>query len=99
VVGLHAADRDERVAALGARVGDEVLELARLVAAVGEAAIAVVALRPYVGAAQVRAQPLQPVDRGRAERQRVAFERLESHAKEYRRKKALAPAGMGVLWT
>ena len=36
VVGLDAADRDQRVAALGERVGDEVLELAGLVAAEGE---------------------------------------------------------------
>ena len=53
VVGLHAADRDERVAALGERVGDEVLELARLVAAEREPAVAVVALGPDARAAQV----------------------------------------------
>ena len=81
VVGLHAADRDERVAALGARVGDEVLELARLVAAVGEPAVAVVALRPHVRAAELRAQPLEPVHGRRAERQRVPLEGVEAHAR------------------
>ena len=46
VVGLVAADRDQRVRALGERVGDEVLELAGLVAAVGEPGVAVLALGP-----------------------------------------------------
>ena len=46
VVGLDAADRDERVAALRERLGGEVLELAHLVAAVGEARVAVLALGP-----------------------------------------------------
>ncbi len=40
VVGLHAADRHERVGALRERVGHEVLELAGLVAAEREAAVA-----------------------------------------------------------
>ena len=79
VVGLHAADRDERVAALRERVGDEVLELAGLVAAVGQAAVAVVALGPELRAAEVRGQPLEPVDRRRPEEQRVARERVEVH--------------------
>ena len=79
VVGLDAADRDERVAALGERVGDEVLELARLVAAVGEAAVAVVALGPDRGAAEVARQPVEAVDGRRAEQQRVAGERVEAH--------------------
>src|SRR5207244_12209788 len=46
VVRLHTADRDERVAALRERVGDEVLQLARLVAAVREARVAALALGP-----------------------------------------------------
>ena len=46
VVGLHAADRDQRVAAGRERVGDQVLELAGLVAAEGDARVAVVALGP-----------------------------------------------------
>src|SRR5205814_182381 len=41
VVRLDAADRDERVAALRERFGDEVLQLARLVAAVGKPGVAV----------------------------------------------------------
>ena len=57
VVRLHAADRDERVAALCERVGGEVLELAHLVAAVGEARVAVLALRPDLDLpAEVRAR-------------------------------------------
>jgi hypothetical protein len=63
VVGLHAADRDQRVAALGQRVGDQVLQLARLVAAEGEPAVAVVPLGPQRGAAEVRGQALQAMDR------------------------------------
>ena len=77
VVRLHAADRDERVAALGERVGDEVLELARLVAAEGEARGAVVALGPDGGAAQVLRQPVEPVDGRGTERQRIALEVVE----------------------
>jgi hypothetical protein len=79
VVGLDAADRDERVAALGERVGDEVLELARLVAAVGQPAVAVVALGPDRRAAEMARQPVEPVDGGGAEQQRVAGERVEGH--------------------
>src|SRR5262249_53473223 len=80
VVRLDAADRDERVAAGGERVGDEVLELAHLVAAVREPRVAVVALRPELDlAAEVRAQPLEPVDRRRAEEQRDALEVGEAH--------------------
>ena len=51
VVRLHAADRHERVAALGERVGGEVLELAHLVAAVREPGVAVLALGPDLDAA------------------------------------------------
>ena len=54
VVGLDAADRDQRVAALRQRVRQQVLELADLVAAEGEAAVAVLALRPDGRAAEVR---------------------------------------------
>ena len=74
VVRLHAADRDERVAAPRERVGDEVLELARLVAAEGEAGVAVVALGPDRGAAQMLRQPVQPVDGRRAEGQGISLE-------------------------
>ena len=84
VVGLDAADRDERVAALGARVGDQVLQLARLVAAVGEPAVAVVALGPHVGAAELRRQPLEPVHGRRPEGQREALEGVQVHPTETR---------------
>ena len=80
VVRLDAADRDERVAALRERVGGEVLELAHLVAAVGEPGVAVLALGPDLDpAAEVLAQPLEPVDRRRAERERDAREVGEPH--------------------
>ena len=80
VVRLHAADRDERVAALRERVRGEVLELAHLVAAVREARVAVLALRPDVDrAAEVLAQPLEPVDGRRPEEERDAIEALDAH--------------------
>ena len=71
VVGLDAADRHERVAALGQRVGEQVLELADLVAAEREARVAVLALGPDRRAAEVRRQAVQPLDRRRAEQERV----------------------------
>jgi hypothetical protein len=80
VVRLHAADRHQRVAALGERVGHQVLELARLVAAVGEAAVAVVALRPQPGPSEVRGEPVEGMDRRGAEHERMAGERVEAHA-------------------
>ena len=80
VVGLHAADRDEGVAALRERVGGEVLELAHLVAAVGEAGVAVLALGPDLDlAAEVLGEALEPVDRGGAEGERDAGEVGEGH--------------------
>ena len=64
VVGLDAADRDQRVAALGDRLGHEVLELAHLVAAERDAAVAVLALGPDLdAAAERRRQPRQRMDR------------------------------------
>ncbi len=72
VVGLHAADRHQRVAALGERVGDQVLELPGLVAPERESAVAVLALGPDLGAAEVLAEPLQRVDGGGPEQQRMA---------------------------
>ena len=85
VVGLDAADRDERVAALRERVGGEVLELAHLVAAVGEAGVAVLALGPDLDlAAEVLGEALEPVDRGGAEGERDAGEVGEGgHAGRY----------------
>src|SRR5579885_536174 len=62
VVRLHAADRDERVAALRQRVRGEVLELAYLVAAERQTGVAILALRPDVDAtAEVLAEPLETV--------------------------------------
>ena len=83
VVGLHAADRHERVGALGERVGDDVLELAGLVAAEGQAAVDVLTLGPDLRAAEVRAQPRQRVDRAGPEHQRIAREVLEGHGHSF----------------
>ncbi len=55
---LHATDRDEGVAALGERVGDEVLQLA-LVPAVGDTGVAVLPLGPQGGTTEVLRQALQ----------------------------------------
>jgi hypothetical protein len=63
VIGLHTTDRNQRVAALGERVGDQVLQLAGLVPAVGNAGVAVLPLGPEFRAAQVGGQPLEPVHR------------------------------------
>jgi hypothetical protein len=82
VVRLHAADRDERVAALRERVGDEVLELTGLVAAEGEAGGNVVPLRPDLRAAKVLAQPLEPVDGRRTEQEREPLEAVERRGHE-----------------
>ena len=79
VVGLHAADRHQRVAARRERVGDEVLELAGLVAAEGDARVAVVALRPQPRAAEMGGEAVERVDRRRPEQQRDAGERVERH--------------------
>jgi hypothetical protein len=82
VVRLHAADRDERVAALGEGIGREVLELAHLVAAVREPRVAVLALRPDLDpAAEVLLEPLEPVQGRRPEEERHALEGLEAHAR------------------
>ena len=63
VVRLDAADRHERVAALGESVGGEVLELAHLVAAERDAAVAVFALGPDLDLATQRGgEPGQRVD-------------------------------------
>jgi hypothetical protein len=80
VVGLHAADRDQRVAALRQRIRDEVLQLAGLVAAVGDPGVAVLALGPDRGAAEVPGQPIEPVHRRRAEQQRIPVEVVKCHA-------------------
>ena len=80
MVRLHTADRDERVAALGERLGREVLELPHLVATVGKSGVAVLPLRPELDlTAEVVAQPVEPVDRGGAEEQRDTREVGERH--------------------
>src|SRR5690242_5822399 len=53
VVGLHAADRNQRVAAFGQGIGDQVLQLARLITAVGDPRVAILALGPHRRAAQM----------------------------------------------
>ena len=56
-------------------VGHDVFELAQLVAAEGEARIAVLALGVELDlAAEMLRQPLQLLDMGRPECQRIAFE-------------------------
>jgi hypothetical protein len=50
LIGLDAADRNERVAALRQRFGNQVLELAGLVAAKRQAAVAVFTLRVKLAA-------------------------------------------------
>jgi hypothetical protein len=57
VVGLHPADRDQRVRAPRQRVGDQVFQFPGLVPAEGEPGVAVLPLGPDGRAAQVGAQP------------------------------------------
>ena len=84
VVRLHSADRHERVAALGERVGHQVLELAHLVAAEGDARVAVLALRPDLDlTAQVLAQAAERMDRRGAEGQRVPCEVVDAHGRAF----------------
>lgn len=79
MVGLDAADGDERVATLFQRLRDQVFQLAQLVAAEGQAAIAVLALGVELDlAAQVGRQPVQPFDGRVAEGQAVAGKRCRS---------------------
>ena len=83
VVGLHATDRHERVAALREGLGHEVLELADLVAPVGEARVAVLALGPDLHlASEVLLEALEPMDRRRPERQRDPLEVGEAHRRD-----------------
>ena len=75
VVGLHAADRDQRVGIGSDRIGDDVFELAQLVAAEGETRIAVLALGVELDlAAEMLREPLQLLDMGGSEGERIAFE-------------------------
>ena len=78
VVRLHPTDRDQRVAALGERVGHEVLELAGLVAAERDPGVAVLPLGPDLHpAAEVGAEARQRMDGRRTERERIALEVVE----------------------
>ncbi len=80
VVGLHAANRDQRVGVGGDCVRDDVFELAQLVATIGEAGIAVLALGIDIDiAAKMLRQPLQLLDGRRAEGERVARKFVELH--------------------
>src|SRR5439155_25266779 len=79
VIRLHAADGDERVAALRQRIGDEVLQLPRLVAAVREPRVAVLALRAdFHLAAEVLAQPLEAMHGRGSEQQWDAGEAVQN---------------------
>src|SRR5277367_2020228 len=78
VVGLDAADRDQRVGVGGDGVRNDVLELAQLVAAVGQARVAVLAFGVELdAAAEMRGQALELLDVSRSERQRIALEFLQ----------------------
>ena len=80
LVRLDTADGHQRVATLGKRLGNQVLELAGLVAAERQAAIAVLALGVELDlAAKMRAQSLQGLDWRRPEGERMAREALQIH--------------------
>src|SRR5215212_1670622 len=75
MVGLDAADRNQRVGAGRDSIGHDVFELPDLIAAEGQAGIAVVALGKDVDhTAEMRGEALQVLDRRRAEGQRIAGE-------------------------
>src|SRR6266403_3831757 len=80
LIRLDATDRYQRVAALGERLGDQVLELAGLVAAESQAAVAILTLGVEIDlSAQMRAQALQGLDWCGAESQRMTGEALQVH--------------------
>jgi len=80
VVRLDPADRDERVAARGQCVRDEVLELANLVAAEGDAGVAVLALGPDLDpSTQGRTQAWQRMHGRQPEQERDARKVVEAH--------------------
>ena len=81
VVRLHAPDRHERVAALGERVGCEVLELPHLVPSVREPGVAVLALGPDLdSAAEMLAEALEPMHGRGPEQERHALEVGKAHS-------------------
>ena len=79
VVRLHAADRHERVASVGQRVGHQVFEFSDLVAAECEGGVHVVALGPDRCSLEVLGQTIQPMNRRRAEHERVTGKRFQRH--------------------
>jgi hypothetical protein len=94
LIGLDAADGDEGVAALLEGLRNEVLELAGLVAAEGQRAVAVLPLRVELDlAAELGAEPLQRLDRRRAEGQGVALEALQVHEFLSKRSRSTGPGG------
>jgi len=75
VVGLHAANRDQRVSVGSNRVRDDVFELAQLVAAESQTRIAILALGvKFDFSAQVLREPFQLFDMGRSEGERIALD-------------------------
>ena len=75
VIGLHAADRNQRIGIRSDRVGNDVFELAQLVAAEREPRIAVLALGVELDlAAEMAREPLQFFDMGGPEGERIALE-------------------------
>src|SRR6185437_7127434 len=73
VIGLHAADRYQRVGVGSDRVRDDVFELAQLVATEGEPRIAVLALGIDLhSSAEMAGEPLQFLDVGRPKCERIA---------------------------
>jgi hypothetical protein len=78
VVGLHAADRHQRVGVGRKRVRNDVFELAQLVAAKGQPRIAVLALGMDLDlAAEMAGEPRQLLDMGGPESERIALEFLQ----------------------
>ena len=75
LIRLNSADRDQRIAASGQRIRNEVLQFARLIAAECEPAVAILALGEQLNlAAQMGAQSRERLDRCYAEGQGIASE-------------------------
>ena len=79
VVGLIAANRNERVGTLRNDVGNDVFEFAGLVAAKREPAVDIFPFGPDLRAAEVVAEATQRVNRAGSERQGIAREIRQSH--------------------
>src|SRR5690606_20501534 len=84
VVGLDAADGDQRVGAGGDGVRDDIFELSQLVTAKGEAGIAVLALGVKLDiATKMGGQAVELFDRRRSEGERIALEFGEIHGRPF----------------